>query len=329
MPAMDTSHAHTHIVCGRFAPTPSGRMHLGNAFAALMAWLAVRSEGGRLVLRIEDLDPRAQVPERATAVMDDLRWLGLDWDEGPLWQSTRMNVYEEALCTLNRAKLTYPCFCTRAELHAAHAPHTADGSSIYQGRCRHLSPEEVVRLSAHHPPAIRLRVPPEDDPLGTIHVDDLVYGAHDEVLARDCGDFLIRRSDGVFAYQLAVVVDDAAAGVTLVVRGRDLLGSTARQMYLARLLGYAPPRYGHIPLLMAPDGRRLSKREHDLTLGALRSMGIRPERILGMLGHAVGFCEENDATLDELIASFSWDTLRAHHEDICVDNDFFSALCAQ
>lgn len=115
MPAMDTSHAHTHIVCGRFAPTPSGRMHLGNAFAALMAWLAVRSEGGRLVLRIEDLDPRAQVPERATAVMDDLRWLGLDWDEGPLWQSTRMNVYEEALCTLNRAKLTYPCF--------AHAPN--------------------------------------------------------------------------------------------------------------------------------------------------------------------------------------------------------------
>lgn len=310
-------------VKGRFAPTPSGRMHLGNAFSALMAWLAARSAGGQMALRIEDLDPRAQRREVADALMRDLEWLGLDWDEGPCWQSERGDVYDGAIAHLGELGLTYPCFCTRAELHAATAPHASDGTYVYAGTCRELTPDEVARRAEARPPATRLRVPDADDPAGTIEFCDLAHGPQREVLAQECGDFLVRRSDGVVAYQLAVVVDDALMGITQVVRGGDLLNSSARQIYLARLLGFDPPQFGHVPLLVAPDGRRLSKREKDLDLGALREAGVAPEKIVGALASAAGLAEKGcEATPAELIASFSWDILASRSDSVVVDGDF-------
>ena len=312
---------------GRFAPTPSGRMHLGNVFAALVAWLSVRAAGGEMVLRIEDLDPRAASRERAELLMDDLCWLGLDWDEGPFWQSERGGAYDSAIERLAQDGLTYPCFCSRAELHAASAPHASDGTPVYAGTCRALSPEEVARRSAERPPATRLRVPDADDPAGTIEFRDLAYGPRREVLARECGDFLVRRSDGVVAYQLAVVVDDALMGVTQVVRGRDLLGSCARQSYLAGLLGWQAPEYGHVPLLVAPDGRRLSKRDRDLDLGFLRERGVRPEHVVGTLASAVGLVELGwESTPSELVGEFSWEKIAAHHKDIVCDEVFLATL---
>ena len=294
-------------VVGRFAPSPSGRMHAGNVFSALMAWLGVRSAGGRMVLRIEDLDPRAQRPEAARLMLDDLRWLGLDWDEGPYYQSERREVYDEALERLTELGLTYPCFCTRAELHAATAPHALDGTYVYAGACRNLSSVEVARRSISRPPAIRLRVPEADNPVGTISFEDLVYGPQREILARDCGDFVVRRSDGVYAYQLAVAIDDALMGVTQVVRGRDLLGSVARQMYVQRLLGFDTPTYAHGPLLVDPDGRRLSKRDRDLDLGEIRERDGGPERLLGWLAAAAGLVEEGEMLgADRLVERFSW-----------------------
>ena len=297
-------------VVGRFAPTPSGRMHAGNVFAALMAWLGVRSAGGRLVLRIEDLDPRGSKPEATRLLLDDLQWLGLNWDEGPYYQSQRGDLYAEALRSLHECGLTYPCFCTRAELHAATAPHASDGTYVYAGTCRNLSAEEVERRRAVRPPATRLRVPADGDPAGTIAFGDLVCGWHEEALAHECGDFLVRRSDGIVAYQLAVVVDDALMGVNQVVRGNDLLGSTARQIYLQRLLGYHQPAYAHVPLLVAADGRRLSKRDLDLDLGQIRAHEAGPERLLGRLAATVGFAQKDEETsADDLVERFSWEAL--------------------
>ena len=312
-------------VVGRFAPTPSGRMHLGNAFSSLLAWLGARAAGGRMVMRIEDLDPRAQSPERAQLLMEDLRWLGLDWDEGPYWQSERGAVYEQALRHLDKLGLTYPCFCTRAQLHAATAPHASDGTYLYAGTCRGLSAEEVAQKSLTRPPATRLRVPDVHDPAGTIAFCDLVYGPQCEVLAEECGDFLIRRRDGVFAYQLAVTVDDALMGVTQVVRGRDLLASSARQTYLYRLLGFEPPAFAHVPLLVAEEGRRLSKRDGDLDLGALRSAGVTAERIVGRLAHAVGLADAHeDLSPERLIGRFSWEEVARHPDDIVIDTNFLN-----
>lgn len=312
-------------VVGRFAPTPSGRMHLGNAFSSLMAWLGVRAAGGRMVLRIEDLDPRAIHRELSELLMRDLAWLGLDWDEGPYYQSERTDLYVEALDGLAERGLTYPCFCTRSQLHAASAPHASDGTYVYQGTCRNLSEDEVARRRRERDPATRLRVPAPSEPMGTIAFDDMVYGHHEEILARECGDFLVRRSDGIFAYQLAVTVDDALMGVNQVVRGRDLLGSVARQIYLTALLGHPAPAYAHVPLLAAPDGRRLSKRNRDLDLGALRDAGIDPRRIIGRLAHAVGLADENeDVSPAELLPRFSWDTIATRKADIVVDVTFLA-----
>lgn len=300
-------------------------MHLGNAFAALVAWLSARAAGGEMVMRVEDLDPRAASRERAELLMDDLRWLDLDWDEGPFWQSERGELYDEAIARLGATGLTYPCFCSRAELHAASAPHASDGTPVYAGTCRGLSADEVARRSAGRPPATRLRVPDADDPVGTIEFSDLAYGPRREVLALECGDFLVRRSDGVVAYQLAVVVDDALMGVTQVVRGRDLLGSCARQIYLGGLLGHAAPQYGHVPLLAAPDGRRLSKREKDLDLGFIRESGVTAERVVGLLASAAGLAEPGwEGRPGELLGEFSWPRLR--RDDIIVDEAFLDAL---
>ena len=310
-------------VVGRFAPTPSGRMHLGNVVASLMAWAGARSAGGRMVMRIEDLDPRAQDGTLADQLMADLAWLGLDWDEGPYRQSERGQAYDAAIARLEELGLIYPCFCSRAELHAATAPHASDGSYVYAGTCRGLSAEEVARRSAVRPPALRLRVPDADDPARMRRFHDLVLGECEEDLAAGCGDFLVRRSDGVTAYQLAVVVDDAEMGVSQVVRGRDLAGSVARQMYLQELLGYGAPEYAHVPLLVAPDGRRLSKRERDLDLGALKERGVRPEQIIGKLAACVGLADEDEQlTAVELVECFSWEAVREHAGDIVVDGDF-------
>lgn len=319
-------------VVGRFAPTPSGRMHLGNVASCLVAWLSARAAGGRMVLRIEDLDPRAQSREAAELIMDDLHWLGLDWDEGPFWQSERGDAYEAAIARLGGSgiaagtsglALTYPCFCTRSELHAASAPHASDGTYVYAGTCRDLGAAEVERRAELRVPATRLRVPDAGTPEAVVEFCDLAYGEVHEDLARDCGDFLVRRSDGVVAYQLAVVVDDAEMGVTQVVRGHDLLGSCARQMYLQDLLGYDHPSYGHVPLLVAPDGRRLSKREHDLDLGALRERFAGPEPLLGAIASRLGLAEPGEPVgADALVGRFSWDTIRAHRDDIVVGEDF-------
>lgn len=298
---------------GRFAPTPSGRLHLGNLFCALVAWLAARSEGGRFLLRIEDLDPDRTWRHLADQGERDMEFLGLDFDEGgshggangPYYQSQCTQRYEQILKDLSDKGLLYPCFCSRAQLHAAQAPHASDGEPIYDGRCRNLSLEEIERLSAVRSPAVRLRVPDEVFSLVDGH-----YGFYEQNLARDCGDFILRRSDGIFGYQLAVVADDAAMGVTQVVRGRDLLSSSPRQIYLFRLLGKREPQYFHLPLLLSHDGRRLSKRDRDLDLDALRAKGYTGADIVGCLAYAAGWIPAPaPITPAELLPYFSWEKL--------------------
>lgn len=289
-------------ITGRFAPSPSGRMHLGNVFTALLAWLSVRSQEGEMILRMEDLDPDRCRPEYARQLKDDLRWLGLDWDREQAPQSGRSEAYGAAFELLRRRGLVYPCYCSRADLHAASAPHASDGRLLYAGTCRRLTQAE--RAQKARPPAWRLTVPDRELPFC-----DGLQGVVSENLASECGDFIVRRADGVFAYQLAVVVDDAAGGVTEVVRGRDLLDSTPRQLYLYELLGLTPPRFCHVPLLMARDGRRLSKRESSLDMGALRER-CTPRELLGFLAGLAGLLEPGrSASAQELIGRFSWDKI--------------------
>ena len=301
------------MVRGRFAPSPSGRMHLGNLFCALLSWLSVKSRGGEWILRIEDLDTARCRPDYARQVEEDLRWLGLAWDEGgsaggpdaPYFQSERTALYEAALARLRGMGLVYPCFCTRAQLHAASAPHREDGLTVYPGTCRGLTPEDIARReAAGRKGALRLRVPEE-----TVTFTDGHLGELTEYLPTDCGDFLLRRSDGLFAYQLAVVVDDAAMGVTEVVRGADLLSSTPRQLLLYELLGWEAPEFYHFPLLLSPDGRRLSKRDGDLGLGALRER-YTPEEVVGKLAYLAGQNPGGGPRTPEALAEdFHWDAV--------------------
>ena len=290
---------------GRFAPTPSGRLHLGNLLCAMLAYLSARSQGGQFLLRIEDVDiprcPRAL----AQQAIDDLRFLGFRWDAPPLYQSERSGVYQDVLNRLRREGHVYPCFCTRAQLHAADAPNRGDDMPVYAGTCAHLSPETVAEKLKTRRPAYRLRVPDE-----TIAVCDRHYGLYQENLARDCGDFILRRSDGLFGYQLAVVVDDALSGVNEIVRGHDILSSTPRQRYLQRLLGFETPAYAHIPLLEDAQGRRLAKRDGDTDLSALSRRFTR-EDILGMLAYSAGILPENrPATMEALIGAFDWKNVK-------------------
>ena len=293
-------------VKGRFAPTPSGRMHLGNLLAALLAWLDARAAGGKLVLRIEDLDTQRTSEAFAAQLLDDLRWLGLDWDEGGLepayMQSRRTAHYEEAFRVLEEKGLVYPCYCTRTERMAASAPHREDGAVVYSGKCFYLTAAEREALERQgRRPAWRVRCPDL-----AVTVEDGNCGTYTENLAKDCGDFIVRRSDGVFAYQLAVVVDDALMGVNHVVRGRDLLCSAPRQAWLHRVLGYEPPEFFHTPLLLAPDGRRLAKRDHDLDMGALRQR-YAPEELMGLLAWYAGLADRREkVTAQELISRFTW-----------------------
>ncbi|MCI9222214.1 MAG: tRNA glutamyl-Q(34) synthetase GluQRS [Oscillospiraceae bacterium] len=291
---------------GRFAPTPSGRMHLGNLLAALLAWLDARSGGGELVLRIEDLDTQRTSRLFAAQLLDDLRWLGLDWDQGGLEpdyrQSRRTACYEEAFRLLEERGLIYPCYCSRTERMAASAPHREDGAVVYSGKCFRLTAAERAELEGQgRRPAWRVRCPDL-----SVTVEDGNCGTYTENLARDCGDFIVRRSDGVFAYQLAVVVDDALMGVNHVVRGRDLLCSAPRQAWLHEVLGYPPPRFFHTPLLLAPDGRRLAKRDHDLDMGALRER-YSPGELTGLLAWYAGLVDRPEkVTAAELVPLFSW-----------------------
>lgn len=288
-------------------------MHLGNLFTALLAWLSVRADGGEFVLRIEDLDPDRSRAEYAEAIRDDLRWLGLDWDREMPLQSTQTPVYAEQFERLRKRELIYPCFCTRNELHAASAPHASDGTLLYAGTCRNLTPAQIA--SQTRKPAWRIRVPEE-----TISFRDGVFGAVTQNLATACGDFILRRSDGVYAYQLAVVCDDALGGITQVVRGCDLLPSTPRQIWLGRELGFVQPAYYHVPLLVAPDGRRLSKRERDLDMEHLRRR-YTPEQLTGRLAFLAGLRPEVSAVAPkELAHGFTWGVI--HKYDIPISKDF-------
>ena len=277
---------------------------MGNLWSCLLAWLSARSVGGGMVLRLEDLDPDRCRPEYCGQIMRDLEWLGLDWDGEPVYQSKRTEIYRQAFQALEQQGLIYPCFCTRAERLAASAPHRSDGASVYDGRCGRLSLAEREELSRTRRPAWRVRVPEQ-----VIAFRDLLQGDYKEDLKRDCGDFILRRSDGVFAYQLAVVVDDAAMGVTQVVRGSDLLSSTPRQLWLQERLSLPRPEYGHLPLLLAPDGRRLAKRDRDLELGRLQEKYTAPQ-LVGRLAFAANLIDRPEAISPrELLPLFSWEKL--------------------
>ncbi len=297
------------LIKGRFAPSPTGRMHLGNVFAALLSWLSVRSRGGKWLLRIEDLDPQRSRREYALQIEDDLRWLGLDWDEGgtgdigpagPYSQSRRGDIYAAALARLQAAGLTYGCTCRRADIMATQAPHQSDGRIIYAGTCRPAAaPPFPTGTETAAPAAERIYVPDRD-----ICFDDGVFGPQRCNLAAHCGDFVVRRADGAWSYQLAVVVDDALMGVTEVMRGCDLMLSAAQQIYLFGLLGYEPPRYAHVPLLCAADGRRLSKRDASLGMDELRR-SLTPEALIGRLAFLAGLRPDaSPCTAASLAAGF-------------------------
>ena len=306
------------MTAGRYAPSPSGRMHLGNLMCCLLAWLSAKSKGGQVLLRIEDLDTMRCPRVYADAIMDDLAWLGLAAD-GPtptVYQSERSEIYQQYYDVLLKKGLVYPCFCSRSQLHAASAPHRSDGQVVYAGTCRGLSDAEVARRSLTRAPAFRVRVPDEE-----IAFTDGHLGRYAENLARDCGDFYLRRADGVFAYQLAVVVDDALMGVTEVVRGSDLLSSTPRQLWLYRELGLTAPQFYHLPLLLAPDGRRLSKRDGDQSLENLRAR-YTPQEIIGKLAYVCGLQDTPaPASPQELVPGFSWD--KVPKQDILLPEGLF------
>lgn len=310
------SDPHIRPVRGRFAPSPTGRMHLGNIFTAVLSWVSAKAQGGSWILRIEDLDPQRSKRHWAELIEDDLRWLGLVCDEGglnntgphgPYSQSLRTPLYEDALERLTATGLTYPCTCTRADLHSVGAPHASDGRIIYSGRCRPASLPCHDPWHCDTPHAVRLYVPDRD-----ITFDDMVFGGNSFNPARECGDFVLRRADGAWAYQLAVVVDDAMMGVTEVMRGSDLLSSAAWQIYLYELLGYEPPRWTHVPLLCNSEGRRLSKRDNGLNMEALRKR-YTPGRILAAVGRLARLLpdEVKEATPDDLIKAWNIDRLPA------------------
>ena len=291
-------------VRGRFAPSPSGRMHLGNIYACLMSWMSVRKKNGEWILRIEDLDRQRCKKEYSEILMDDLKWLGLNWDEGPYFQSERDSFYEKEFSRLEKMNLVYDCFCRRADLLASSAPHTDDGVPVYAGTCYGLTAEEKVEFSKSRKPSKRIHVPDRTDSFFDGH-----YGNQTQNLQRDSGDFIVRRADGAFSYQLAVVTDDALMGVTEVVRGCDLLSSTHQQKFLYESLGFTVPQFYHVPHLVSADGRRLSKRNKDLDMGVLRSKYTR-EEIIGHIMYLCGFIKkEEPLDLQEALSVFDWNVL--------------------
>ncbi len=265
---------------GRFAPSPTGRIHLGNARSALLGWWWARSQNGEFLLRIEDLDRQRSRPEFLDDLFRDLEYLGIDWDEPPLYQSQRQDVYDAALDRLAARGHLYECFCSRTEIaRAASAPHgPSDEGPIYPGTCLPLTKPERLERAKLRPSAVRFR--PRE---GEVCFDDALHGRYCQDVAADVGDFVIRRNDGVASYQLAVVVDDGASGITHVLRGDDLLSSTPRQLLLYEALEHPAPRFAHVPLIMGPDGKRLAKREGAFAVAELREAGVPAERVVGLL----------------------------------------------
>lgn len=286
---------------GRFAPSPTGRMHAGNIYSALCSWLIVKSTGGSIVLRVDDLDPERSKPAFADQVMRDFEQLGLFWDEGPFFQQGREEAYRAAFEKVSDGAPVYPCFCTRADLHAASAPHLGE-RNVYQGTCRQLTAQQQAeRQREGRPCAWRVQVP--DEPL---RFQDLLQGPQTSNLACDCGDFVIRRADHAFGYHLATVVDDAEQGVNCVVRGIDLLSSTPQQIYLQRLLDLETPVYGHMPLLVNLEGKRLAKRDRDAALDALLATYRTPEALVGHIAHIGGLQDEDQpASPQQLLQVFN------------------------
>lgn len=313
-------------VIGRFAPTPSGFIHLGNAFCSLLAWLYAKKSGGKIILRIEDLDPQRCTRARADALAYELQWLGLNWDEGAYagknskayFQSTRSEIYAHYFHELEKQALLYPCFCSRSELHAAEAPHASDGSLLYAGTCRELTSAQRAEKAKTRQPAWRVKV--DEAPISFY---DARYGWQNYSLTQECGDFIVRRSDGVYAYQLAVTVDDALMGVTQIVRGCDLLSSTPMQLYLYQKLGLTPPAFCHIPLLTTADGRRLSKRDGDLEISQLRRHYGSPESIIGLLACLAGqIAKPEPITTTDLLKIF--DASKIPTKNIIVPKEYSS-----
>ena len=293
----------TAPVVGRLAPSPTGAQHVGNARTYLAAWLSARSRGGRVLLRVEDIDVWRNKPHAAEQALDDLRWLGLDWDGDPVTQSARLPAHAAALAELQRQELVYPCTCTRADVQAAaSAPHADHDGPTYPGTCAGRTAADAASLD--RPYAWRFRV--TDSP----GFDDLVAGPTAVDLRAVGGDFVVWRSVAVPAYQLAVAVDDADMGVTEVLRGDDLIPSTPRQLLLYRALGRTPPRFGHLPLVVGTDGRRLAKRHGDTRLSALRDAGVTAEALLGLLAWSCGWLPEpRPTTAWELVGRFDLDAI--------------------
>ena len=390
-------------VIGRLAPSPTGRMHIGNAYAALAAWLGVRSRNGHLVLRIEDIDTPRVVQDADRWIMDDLDWLGLNWDGDPVYQSARLDRYQQVLdalrgMTLNEiirasvpedgwnpsascsdcqmplpyatthtaghpapntrpratSPLIYPCFCSRADIRAASAPNEGDGFIVYPGTCRAmLAAERDARVSRGDRHSWRIAVPKSGNPAGAIAFDDEVFGSQHIDLGQQVGDVVIRRSDGLFAYQLVVSIDDFDMGVTQIVRGRDLLRSTAIQLWIRRALGRvsrlqsqtltrtpsqrqprpqqriqaqrlaqppshtAPiPQFAHLPLVDDISGKRLAKRDRALDLGVLREEGVSPERIIGYCAWMLGLLPRPvPCRPSDLLDGFTWNIIAEHRND--------------
>lgn len=288
------------LIRGRYAPSPTGTLHLGNLRTALLAWLFARCAGGQFVLRVEDLDRPRVRPGASEEMLADLRWLGLDWDEGPdvggpdapYVQSERQSVYEEYLRHLQDAGLIYPCYCSRAEIaRAASAPHGDEGPR-YPGTCRELSAARRRQYEAEgRRPSLRLRVPDER----VVSFTDEIAGPLSQHVQEAVGDFIVRRSDSIFAYQFAVVVDDGLMRINQVVRGADLLSSTARQILLFELLGLPVPTFAHVPLWLDRNGHRLSKRIRSEGLAPLRAAGLRPGEVIGQLAASCGLSKSGEA----------------------------------
>ncbi|NEG40970.1 glutamyl-Q tRNA(Asp) synthetase [Bifidobacterium dentium] len=334
---------------GRFAPTPSGRMHIGNIYAMLGAWLSARSSNDAIYLRIEDIDEPRVVPGAADLIMDDLQWLGLDWDGAPVYQSARHPLYEDALRALQRltiddsgavtadatgnaTPLIYPCFCSRADIRAASAPQEGDRFMIYPGTCRRLAetnPDEVrARLAQGRRHSLRIAMPASNS---TIAFEDRVFGHQEFNVTRETGDSVVRRADGLFSYQLVVVVDDLAMGVDDIVRGRDLLRSNALQIWIRQALtGSTDYSYAHLPLIDNASGQRLAKREKSLDMGILRKHGVTPERVIGYCAWLLGLQGDPHSThpqpmsVQEALTEFSWAKVRTDTADRSLDPQAFN-----
>ena len=361
---------------GRFAPTPSGRMHIGNVYAMLGAWLSARKTGDSIRLRIEDIDEPRVVPGAAETMMHDLDWLGLDWDGEPVFQSARHTLYREALNLLSNLNideisdtistigigpndsdpygttasntinapgttpLIYPCFCSRADIRAASAPQEGDRFTVYPGTCHRLIANDAQRVKQRLANGDRhsLRIATTD---ATIVFHDEVFGNQHYNIAQDIGDTIVRRSDGIYSYQLAVTVDDLDMGITDIVRGRDLLRSNALQIYIRKALisaGFQPSEpteatisYAHLPLIDNAAGQRLAKRERSLDLGILTAHGVTAQQIIGYCAWLLGLQGDPEHTKPqpmnaaEALGEFSWSAVRANTSDRVLNQAEFNA----